>query len=311
MRPALPSRRPLVLDGGLATQLERQGEDLSSALWSAAVLRSHPEAITQAHTAFFAAGAEVATTATYQLTELSLARSGLDVAEFLPLVRTAVHAARVAREDAGAGWVVGSVGPYGASLANGAEYTGDYGLGHGEAAVRALREHHRPRLQALLEAGVDALACETIPTMSEVEALVDELRDMHLDLPVWVSLTPAPGGRSTRTGEDLAQASSLVADLPTAYAVGVNCCPPEDVPAALAALAPCDYGLRAIAYPNSGEVWDATARTWTGQAAWDADALQQWQALGASAIGGCCRVFSEQIAAISAAMLRHAPRTTR
>lgn len=313
----LPIDEPLVLDGGLATQLERQGEDLSSSLWSAATLRSNPGAIRAAHAAFFEAGAQVATTATYQLTPMSLARAGAAASEFRPLVRAAVDAASSARDAAGHGWVVGSIGPYGASLANGAEYTGEYGLGQGAPALRALREHHREGIEALLDAGVDALACETIPTLLEVEALVAEMVALHVQVPVWFSLTPAPGGLRTRTGEALSQVAALVSELPTTWALGVNCCPPEDVAPSLRALAlsapalsalalsapaPREHGIRALAYPNSGESWDAAARAWRGDAAWDDDVVAQWRDLGATVIGGCCRVFPEQIVAIRAAL---------
>lgn len=295
----LPIDRPLVLDGGLATLLERHGEDLSSSLWSAATLRANPAAITRAHAAFFDAGADVATTATYQLTPLSLERAGVDAGDFEPLVATAVRAARDAQQASGGGFVVGSVGPYGASLAGGQEYTGDYGLGAGPAAVATLREHHRPRLQALLDAGVDALACETVPSLVEVEALVRELAAIGADVPVWISLTPAAQGQQTRTGEPLTQAGAIVADLPTAFAIGVNCIAPADVAPALSALAPAAHGLTGVAYPNSGETWDAQARIWRGNAAWDDDAVPSWRAAGASAIGGCCRVFPEQIRLIA------------
>ena len=295
----LPIDRALVLDGGLATLLERHGEDLSSSLWSAATLRANPAAITRAHAAFFEAGADVATTATYQLTPLSLERAGVDIGDFEPLVVTAVRAARDAQQASGGGYVVGSVGPYGASLAGGQEYTGDYDLGAGPAAVAALRVHHRPRLQALLDAGVDALACETIPSLIEVEALVAELATVGADVPVWFSLTPTDGGTATRTGESLSQGGAIVSTLPAAFAVGVNCIAPQDVAPALSALVPADHGLTGVAYPNSGETWDAAARVWRGNAAWDDDAVPSWRGAGATLIGGCCRVFPEQIRLIA------------
>ena len=302
MRPALPSRRPLVLDGGLATQLERQGEDLSSALWSAAVLRSHPEAITQAHTAFFAAGAEVATTATYQLTELSLARSGLDVAEFLPLVRTAVHAARVAREDAGAGWVVGSVGPYGAFLADGSEYRGDYGL-----SVAELMAWHRPRMAVLAAAGADLFALETIPCLAEVEALAALLAEFP-HMPAWLACS-CRDGASLSSGEPMAAAARIAAQTGQIVAVGVNCTAPRFVEDLLAA-ARGGTAKPLLCYPNSGEAWDATARCWvegSGVTGF-AEPARRWVAAGARLIGGCCRTTPEDIAVIAQALRAPGPR---
>ena len=292
----------MILDGGLATQLEAMGHDLSSSLWSAAVLRSDPGAITDAHRAFFAAGAEVATTATYQLTPDSLDRAGMPRADFAPLLTLAVEAGRAARDSHGAGWVVGSVGPYGASRADGSEYTGDYDLPGGLGSTQAhqlLRAHHHERLAALLDAGVDALAIETLPTLVEVDAVVAELNSLGATVPVWFSITPAAGGLTTRTGEPVADLARRATAYASALAVGVNCCPPDDVEPALRAIDPVGHGLDGVAYPNSGETWDAVGRRWLGTAAWDDDAVSRWRAAGATMVGGCCRVFPDQIARIA------------
>ena len=292
----IPRPAPRVLDGGLATQLEAMGHDLSSSLWSAAVLRTDPSAITAAHAAFFAAGAEVATTATYQLTPDSLERAGMPRVDFAPLLRLAVSSAREARDAHGSGWVVGSVGPYGASLADGSEYTGSYRLPSGDAAVDILRSHHRERLIALIESGVEALAIETLPMTLEVDAVAAELNSLGATVPVWFSVTPAPGGLTTRTGERLADIARRATAYANVVAVGVNCCPPADVEPALRALEPAAHGLTGVAYPNSGETWDAVGRRWLGSAAWDEDAVDRWRDAGATLIGGCCRVFPDQIA---------------
>src|SRR5918911_5041862 len=134
---------PVVLDGGLATELEVQGHDLSSALWSARLLRDDPEAVVAAHAAFAAAGAQVATTASYQVSVEGLAAVGLDAAEARRLVVRSVHLAERGAPEA---WIAGSVGPYGAALADGSEYRGDYA---DEVGVHRLRQWHRPRMQWL------------------------------------------------------------------------------------------------------------------------------------------------------------------
>lgn len=284
----------LVLDGGLASELERQGQDVSGALWSARVLRDQPDAVRAVHAAYFAAGAEVATSASYQATYDGFAAAGTDAAETTRLLRRSVEIADAARRDAAAGdeaagrparrrWVSASVGPYGAMLADGSEYRGDDGL-----TVSQLREFHRPRLEVLAAACVDVgdavLACETIPSLREVEALVAEVG--RLGVPAWVSVTPA-GGR-LRTGEPLLEAFAVAASEPAVVAVGVNCCDPADVEAGLAAAAAA--GRPAIAYPNTGEGWDAVARAWTGPAEIDPAAARRWRDDGARALGGCCRV---------------------
>src|SRR5664279_6255231 len=152
--------RVVVLDGGLATELERRGNDLSSALWSARLLRDQPDEIVAAHRAFADSGAEVATTASYQASFDGLGED----AEVL--MRRSVDLARRGSD----GWVAASVGPYGATLADGSEYRGDYGL-----TVAQLRRWHRPRLAVLADAGADVLAVETIPCLAEVAALLAEL----------------------------------------------------------------------------------------------------------------------------------------
>jgi homocysteine S-methyltransferase len=284
-----------VLDGGLATQLEAMGHDLSSSLWSASVLRIDPAAITAAHRSFFDAGAQVATTATYQLTPDSLSRAGMPRADFAPLLTLAVAAARQARDEHGSGWVVGSVGPYGASRADGSEYTGAYDLPRARR-VRPSSAH------TIASAWSRSSRQAWMPWPSrpsrrrELEAVVAELNSMGATTPTWFSFTPAPGGRTTRTGEPLADLAALAAAHPATLAVGVNCCPPEDVATALTELDPAAYELTGVAYPNSGETWDAVARQWRGEAQWDEGAVSDWRRAGATLIGGCCRVFPDQIA---------------
>src|SRR6185503_13082199 len=172
---------PLVLDGGLSTELESRGCDVSSALWSARLLRDDPAAIVAAHAAFAAAGARVATTASYQATVEGFAAAGVDAAEARRLIASSVA---LAREGQGEGWVAGSVGPYGAMLADGSEYTGDYVA---DVSIAELRAFHRPRMELLAEAGADVLACETVPAAAEAEALLAEAD--ALGEPVWLSLT--------------------------------------------------------------------------------------------------------------------------
>jgi homocysteine S-methyltransferase len=308
------SERVVLLDGGLATQLEAQGCDLSGGLWSGRVLLEQPEQVQAAHRAFALAGAEVLTTASYQVSTVSLERSGHGPALGATLLRRSVDLARRVRDEvAPGGWVAGSVGAYGASLADGSEYTGDYGLGDDTETVRALRAFHRPRMEALLDAGADVLACETIPRLAEVEAITAELTD--LGAPAWVSLTVTIDRRGmprTRAGEPLADVASCVADVPGLVAVGVNCCRPRDVRGAVRVLTEAT-GLPGVAYPNSGEGWDARTQTWTGRSEWrtdepntdqDDDTPAAWVAAGARLVGGCCRVTPWDIRSLGEVLMR-------
>jgi homocysteine S-methyltransferase len=272
------AERVVVLDGGLATELERRGADLSSALWSARLLRDDPGAVVAAHAAFVAAGAEVVTSASYQASFEGLG------ADAEPLLRRSVALAR----EAGPRWVAASVGPYGAVLADGSEYRGDYGL-----SVAELRAWHRPRLEVLADAGADVLAVETIPCLAEVAAVCAELDAMGA--PAWVSVTC--DRTRTRAGERAAEAFAIAADCAAVVAVGVNCTDPADVPRLVELAA--TTGKPVVVYPNSGEAWNAEARSWVGPGRFAAAQVQAWVAAGARMVGGCCRVRPDDIAALA------------
>jgi len=285
------NRRPVVLDGGLSHQLEAAGHDLSDALWSARLLADEPAAIEAAHRAYYEAGAEVAITASYQATYEGFARHGIDARRTAELLRLSVELAR--RAGAGLGravWVAASAGPYGAMLADGSEYRGRYGL-----TVADLERFHRPRLETLAAAGPDVLALETVPDTDEARALLRAVRG--LGVPAWLSYSVA-GGR-TRAGQPLEEAFALAADTEEVIAVGVNCCDPRDVEAAVA-VARRVTGLPVVVYPNSGEAWDAGARAWRGPARFEPGMVARWRAAGARLIGGCCRVGPAAIAETAA-----------
>jgi S-methylmethionine-dependent homocysteine/selenocysteine methylase len=297
---------PVVLDGGVATELERRGHDLSGALWSARLLRDDPAAIEAVHAAYAGAGAQVVTTASYQATFEGFARAGLDAGTTERLLRSSVELARRGAPDA---WVAGSVGPFGALLADGSEYTGAYtdpawdGHAGGGLTVDELRRFHGRRMQVLAEAGADVLACETVPAAAEAEALVAEAQS--LGVPIWLSLTTVvddDGVVRTRRGEPAADVFAMAAGVEEVLAVGVNCTYPSGVPAAVTTAAAS--GKPVVVYPNSGEGWDASGRRWTGEVMRATDDVPRWVAAGARLIGGCCRIGPDEIREIAAALPR-------
>jgi homocysteine S-methyltransferase len=289
----VPDQAVLVADGGLATELEAQGSDLSDWLWSARLLMDAPDRVVAAHRAFFQAGAVIATTASYQASFEGLARRGIGPDEAAGLMRRSVDLARAARdelaEDGRTRWVAASVGPYGAALADGSEYRGRYGL-----SVRELTAWHRPRLEALAAAAPDVLALETVPDAVEAEALMAGIAG--LGIPAWLTYTI--DGERTRAGQPLAEAFAVAANVPEVVAVGVNCCAPADVTGAIAAAREAT-GKPVIVYPNSGEGWDAGRRDWNGRSSYSAGRSREWIAAGARIVGGCCRVTPADIAAIA------------
>ncbi len=289
---SVPPADVLISDGGLATELEARGHDLSDDLWSARLLAEAPDEIVAVHEAFFRAGAHIATTASYQASFEGFAAQGIDRVEAERLMRRSVELARAARGAASApAWVAASVGPYGAMLAQGEEYVGRYGL-----SVAELAAWHRPRLEVLTAAGPDVLALETIPDSDEAEALVGLVGEQ--DIPAWLSYTVA--GDRTRAGQPLEEAFAVAADVPQIVAVGVNCCAPADVLGAVIT-ARRVTGKPVIVYPNSGEVWDGANRVWVGTPGMDTGLAAEWVAAGARIVGGCCRVRPDDIAAMAAA----------
>jgi homocysteine S-methyltransferase len=295
-----------ILDGGLATELEAQGFDLSDRLWSARVLVDAPAAIEAVHRAYFAAGATVATTASYQATAPGFAAVGLDADAALAAIRRSVELAIAAREAHMAAakgqlggpelLVAGSIGPYGALLADGSEYRGDYDPGEA-----VLREVHAPRMDALLAAGADLLALETIPTVREAEVLVRLVEERGAS--AWLSYQ-CRDGTATAAGEPIEDAVRVVDGVRGFVAVGVNCTAPRHIPALLAQAATVTP-LPLIAYPNGGDTWDGTARRWVAAdagGAFDPATVAGWTDRDATWLGGCCGTGPADIARLTTAV---------
>jgi homocysteine S-methyltransferase len=296
----------VVLDGGLATELEKAGFDVDHPLWSARLLRDAPEAITNVHAAYLDAGADCITSASYQATVAGFVREGLTPATARALLLRSVGLAQEARDSFWADsrrragrqrpLVAASIGPYGAYLANGAEYTGDYDLD--EAGLVAF---HRERFRLLAESSVEILACETIPSAAEARALANLLAEAPAAR-AWFSFT-CRDGRRLSDGTPFVEIVRDLAPLPRVAAVGVNCTAPEHVEELLrAAAAVTDKAL--VAYPNSGELYEAATRSWRGAsttADWSRLA-RTWRQAGARLIGGCCRTGPRTIEAIRRAL---------
>lgn len=318
----LAAQPRLVLDGALATELERRGADLNDPLWSARLLIEQPELIRQVHRDYFEAGADVATSASYQASFEGFARRGLDAAQAAALMRLSVQLAREARDAFWADWlaspraaaqptrrrplVAASVGPYGAMCADGSEYRGDYGLD--EAALMAF---HRPRLQVLVTAGADLLACETIPCIAEATALARLLAELPGRPAAWISYSCRDGGHNSQ-GEPWADCVRALQGFAQVAAIGVNCTAPGHIePLVATARTLSDKPI--VVYPNAGEHYDPVSKQWRsapvghdhgqrhgiGPTARFEDQALRWAAAGARLIGGCCRTGPADIAALA------------
>ncbi len=282
---------PLLLDGGLATQLESQGCDIGNALWSASLLIENPQSIVDASRAYLDAGAECIGTASYQASREGFAVRGLSPAESDQLMLRSVELARQAREEflaanpqvVVAPLIAASMGPYGAMLHDGSEYRGDYGV-----SAERLREFHATRLRLFDAADVDVLALETIPSMLEAEVLVDLLRDC--ETPAWVSFSCSDGAHIS-DGTPIEDAARLFAGHPVVAAVGINCTPPQYAAELVRRIASAVPNKAVVAYPNSGEAYSVEDNSWHGTSTPVdyAKAATEWITAGASIIGGCCR----------------------
>ncbi|MCB1920953.1 MAG: homocysteine S-methyltransferase [Candidatus Competibacteraceae bacterium] len=303
LSPLLAQYPVLILDGALATELERRGCDLRDPLWSAKVLLENPESIYQVHLDYLQAGADCVITASYQATVEGFMQRRLPRETALELIQRSVRLAIEARDafwrdpanrrDRPRPLIAASVGPYGAFLADGSEYRGDYGLTEIE-----LMDFHRPRLAALLEAGPDLLACETLPCFTEAQALARLLAEFP-DVYAWFSFS-ACDELHTCHGEPLADCAAWLDRIPQAVAIGVNCTAPRYIPTLITSI----RGATAkpiVVYPNSGEIYNIEQRDWSGAATcatFSAEA-RGWYASGARLIGGCCRTTPEHIREIA------------
>ena len=281
---------PWAIDGGLSGELEKRGHDLSDKLWSARLLRDAPAAIAQVHQDYVNSGGGVLITASYQASRMGFMATGMTADQADDLMRLSISLAKdVAAKAPEKVWVAASVGPYGAVLGGGQEYVGNYGVAHID-----LVKFHRERIAVLASANPDLFACETIPDLDEVRALVEVLAD-YPDIPAWITMS-AQDGNSTCAGQGIGHLAELVSKTPSVVAVGVNCTKPEFVTSLLRQLA-TKTSLPLVVYPNAGRVWDGLNMCWIGEGhdKLPKQIVSEWVKAGAKLIGGCCGLGPDAI----------------
>jgi len=284
---------PWPIDGGLSGELEKRGHDLSDKLWSARLLRDEPQAIAQVHQDYIAAGARVIITASYQASRKGFTEFGLSEKQADELIALSVSLAKEVADKANQKvWVAASVGPYGAVLGGGQEYVGRYGVSHQD-----LVNFHAERIEILASQNPDLFACETIPDLAEVEALLEVLAK-YPQIPAWITMS-AKDGAQTCAGQDIALLAEAVANHPNVVAIGVNCTKPEFVSSLFEKLSHVT-NLPLVVYPNAGRIWDGQARCWIGEGhtTLPAQIVNEWTNLGAKLIGGCCGLGPDAIKAL-------------
>lgn len=285
---------PWQIDGGLSGELEKRGHDLSDKLWSARLLRDEPSAITQVHQDYVDAGARVIITASYQASRQGFKVFGLTETQADDLMRLSISLAKnVATQAPQKVWVAASVGPYGAVLGGGQEYVGNYGISHED-----LVSFHQERIAVLASAQPDLFACETIPDIKEVLALLEVLAK-YPNIPAWITMS-AKDEAQTCAGQNIEQLAKAVADHSNVVAIGVNCTKPEFVTPLFTKFHKVT-DLPLVVYPNAGRVWDGIGRCWIGEGhtTLPTQIISEWVTLGAKLIGGCCGLGPEAITSLT------------
>ncbi|XP_050374435.1 homocysteine S-methyltransferase 1 [Argentina anserina] len=300
-----------VVDGGFATQLEKHGAAINDTLWSAVCLVKDPDLIKRVHLEYLEAGADVLVTSSYQATIPGFLSKGLSIEEGESLLKKSVTLAVEARNSF---WetmkvipgqhhfnralVAASIGSYGAYLADGSEYSGDYGP---NVDLNKLKDFHRRRLQVLVEAGPDLLAFETIPNKLEAKACIELLEEENVEIPSWICFSSVDG-ENAPSGESFKECLDVINKSNKVNAVGINCAPPHFIESLI-----CKFkqltSKAIVVYPNSGEIWDGKAKRWLPSKCFDDDKFEcfatRWRDSGAKLIGGCCRTTPTTIQAIS------------
>lgn len=302
-----------VVDGGLATQLEGHGASINDPLWSALCLINDPHLIKKVHMEYLEAGADILVTSSYQATLPGFLSRGLSIEEAETLLRKSVSLATEARDEF---WyviskategeynralVAASIGSYGAYLADGSEYSGNYGP---NVSLEKLKDFHRRRLQVLVQACPDLLAFETIPNKLETQAIVELLEEENISVPSWICYSSLDGD-SAPSGESFEECLDIINKSNQVVAAGINCAPPCFIDGLVQKFKQLTDKV-IVVYPNSGERWDARAKKWLPSECSEENDLvvlaRRWRDSGARLIGGCCRTSPAAIQAISKAL---------
>ncbi len=286
---------PIVIDGGLSTQLQLLGQDIDGELWTGRALLEDPSAVTRAHADFIRAGADVVITASYQVARQGFVEAGMTREDADEALTSSVSAARAASHGTDAR-VAASVGPFGAILHDGSEYRGNYGLSRAD-----LTAFHRERIEVLVAARPDLLAVETIPDALEAEALAEVLGEFD-DIPAWMSFSTADGERLW-AGQSIEDAVRIATRAPNVMAVGVNCTDPRNVSDLIGRICAVT-DLPVVVYPNAGGAWDAGTGEWRGhdESPFVPVGVRSWLSSGARAIGGCCGTDDRTIRRIASVL---------
>jgi len=296
----------IINDGAFSTELEARGCDINDELWSAKILYEDPAKVKEVHLSYYEAGADISTSGSYQASVPGFMKKGFSEEESRRLIVLSMQLLKEARDEyleahpgrKGELIAAAAVGPYGAYLANGAEYTGDYG--HSEGERQAIRRFHEERMALLKEGGADVFVCETLPCLWEAEIEAETAE--KLNLAAWVSFS-CRDGEHISDGTPIAECAKSLLKYDNVIAVGVNCTHPRYISSLIREIrGAIGDALPVIVYPNGGEEYDPVTKMWSGKyAAGNFKGLaREWYDAGARILGGCCRTTPGDIRELAA-----------
>ncbi len=303
LKKILDRQKFVVVDGAFATELERLGLNIKDPLWSALALIDHNDMIEKVHKEYLEAGADVIISSSYQATVEGFVKKGIEINRARDLIALSVDLAVKARDEfvksplfdsskREVPLVAASVGPYGAYLADGSEYRGDYHISFAD-----LKNFHKERLAILYSSSPDIFACETIPNLAEALAILSTIDDLNLDIPAYISFS-CRDEEHISDGTKISDCAEALNEYDNVAAIGLNCTAPKYV-ASLIKILKANTDKPIIVYPNSGEIYDPFSKTWSGGAVSFAERAKIWYQAGANMIGGCCRTTPKDIAQIA------------
>ncbi len=266
------------------------------------MLIENPDAIAAVHKDYLEAGADCIITASYQATYEGFMARGIGRNEAGNLLTSSITIAKDARDSF---WneytgdnrqkplVAASVGPYGAYLADGSEYSGNYGITEEE-----LLDFHRERLATLIAAKPDILACETLPCLLEAKALL-RLITQYPEVYCWISFS-ARDNKHTSNGELIEECAAYLDAFEQVAAVGINCTAPQDIDLLIEKIK-SRTEKPIIVYPNGGGQYNPVDKLWPAPADLAyGERSRRWYNKGAKIIGGCCKTTPDDIRKIAA-----------
>lgn len=296
----LEKQKAIIIDGALGTQIQKNGYDVNDSLWSAKYLDENPEVIKEVHIQYLEIGADIIITSSYQASIEGFIKKGFSKEKAYELIRLSINIAKDSRDEF---WnsldnkqnrikplVAASIGPYGAYLADGSEYTGKYGI-----SSKELKEFHKNRLEIILSCKPDLLAIETMPLLDEVKIIVELLKGFE-EIPSWITFS-AKNENITNANDDIKECMKYLENQKHISAVGINCTAPQYIPVLIKNISSvCSKPI--VVYPNGGSVYNPITKFWEkGEISPKeyAKLAHLWYQSGARLIGGCCLTSPDEI----------------